>query len=838
MKKASRGKHIDVLIAEADVFDVSPEKGLSQDQINSRIASKLVNKTRKHVSKTYARIVFDNVFNFMNVILFLAFIAMLLVGLSLTHYFFMVILFSNIIIGLIQDIHARRLTDKLRIISDPKARVIRDGEEKTIDAAEIVLSDVLVLGMGDQIPADCRVLEGGVRVDESMLTGEAERISKNQYDSLFSGTYIVSGSCKAVVTKVGLANYAEKIQSKASGYSRPASEIQSVTWRVMVFCGVVALIFSLVNFIVYLSHGLDDGHSLAQLFDRSQPYVVDFVESAAGSVVAMLPAGMFLLTSLTLAVGVIQLAKRRILVQQMQSIESLARVDTICFDKTGTLTDGTMEVESVIPFNKNTLNEIGYAVSSILHFTGDHNPTALALRKKFGDTCSELAYSIGAFDSETKHSYVSLQNGFTYAIGAYDFLPVKKDSGVEKTIRSYAEKGMRCLVLASSEKMADNGVLPKNMNICAIIIISDHLKSDAKDNIAWFQSNDVKVYVISGDDPLTVSQIAEKAGVNGASSFISLSGMNNEELPALLDSYSVFGRVSPEQKATLISELKNRGHKVAMTGDGVNDVLALKVADCSIAMASGADAAKNVAHLVSLNNDFSKLPDVVAEGRRVINNLQRTCSLFLTKTLFAMVITFVFLLLSFFMKRPGTNTPIAYPYSTSNLLIWEVFSIGLPAFFLALQPSHERLEGSFLNNMLTVAVPSGFTQVVAALGPFVFASLLPQAIAANPGDPNQVYLISHALSVMVFSFTSLAVLARTCYPFDSYRSTIFVGAAIFSVSILLTDYFLRGRLLAIYWENYAHSFYLVIIGSAIIGIGLYVLFDRVGGHFRQWRKKK
>ena len=835
MKSPLVHKDIETLIAEAEVFQPAPEVGLNAEQVASRLNKGLVNKTRRHVSKTYARIIYENVFNALNIILFAAFLVMLWVRLSFSHYFFMLILLANISIGLIQDIHARKLTDKLRIITDPKAKVVREGKNQTIAVNEIVLSDIIVLGQGDQIPADCVLLEGSVRVDESMLTGESEKIVKEENDTLFSGTYIVSGSCKAIVSKIGLANYAEKLQSKASSYSRPVSEIRSVTTRVTYFCGIISVLFAIINFIMYLSRGLADNIPMSALFDNTNPNLISFVESGAGSVVAMLPTGMFLLTSLTLAVGVIQLAKRRILVQDMQSIESLARVDTICFDKTGTLTDGTMEVESFIPLNKHDVNEIGYAISSILHFTQDSNPTALALRKKFGDTCSELAYAIGPFDSERKNSYVSLQNSFTYAVGAYDFLPLEKSKHVEDILKSYAEKGMRCLVLASSPKMVSEGKLPKNMEICAVLIISDHLKNDARDNIRWFQENDVKVYVISGDDPLTVSQIAQKAGVAHADKFISLSGVNNTEIPALLDSYAVFGRVLPEQKAILISELKNRGHKVAMTGDGVNDVLALKVADCSIAMASGADAAKNVAHLISLNNDFSKLPDVVAEGRRVINNLQRTCSLFLTKTLFAMVITALFMVLSTFLKRPGTDTPLVYPYSTSNLLIWETFSIGVPAFFLALQPSKERLQGSFLANLLTVAVPSGLTQVVAALGPFLFGLIMPQAICANPDNAVQVYEISHALSVMVFSFGALMVLARVCYPFDSYRTVIFAGSTLFSLSTMLVDYFLRGRVLGINWDNYAHTFYLVIIGSALIALGIFFLFDKVAAFFRKWR---
>ena len=817
---------LDIAIAEAEVFDVAPESGLNADQIKARQAKGLVNKVPRHVSKSYARIIVDNVFNFLNVILFLVAIVMALAHLSPSHYFFLLILAANILIGLIQDIHARKLTDKLKIIVDPKATVIREGEERQIPVNEIVLSDVIVLKQGDQVPADATVLSGECKIDESLLTGESEHVRKKMYDNLYSGSYVVSGSCKAAVSSVGLSNYAEKIQKKASGFHRSPSEIQRVTWQVMLICGIVALAFALINFLTYLIGGLTSGISAADLFNGNRPETAMFVESVTGSVVAMLPAGMFLLTSLTLAVGVIQLAKRRILVQELFCIEALARVDTVCFDKTGTLTDGTMSVEEIVLWNGLHQYQFDYGVATILHFTQDENLTALALKKRFGSETSENAVAISPFDSEKKYSSVTLASGLTYAVGAFEFLPIQADPKAAEVAHDFATRGYRCLVLACSEKPAKSDELPQKMQICGLIAISDHLKEDAKDNIAWFQENDVTVYIISGDDPLTVSHIAARAGVNGADRCVSLAGKSLEEIPALLDEYRVFGRVLPEQKAVLVNELKRRGHKVAMTGDGVNDILALKAADCSIAMASGADAAKNVAHLVALDSDFSKLPDVVAEGRRVINNLQRTCSLFLSKTAFAFLMSFIFMLISWFLRQPGTDVPLTYPYSTSNLLVWEIFAIGLPAFFLALQPSHERLKGSFLTTLLVRAAPAGVAQTLAALLPLVLTAIWPSLVCAVPGDLMQAYQIGKALSVMTFSFVSLMILLRVCLPFDRFRGFVFAGSTLLSFGLVLADYFQRGALLGISWDHYTQHFYLVIIGSAALSTLLYFLLDK------------
>ena len=831
---------LDIAIAEAEPMEVDPSLGLSSLQVASRKEAGLSNAIKKHVSKSYLRILSDNLFNFLNGVLLVVIILLFWVKAPFSRFFFAFILLANITIGLIQDIHARKLTDKLKIITDPKINVIRDGQEQTIAVDAIVLSDIIVLKQGDQIPADCRMVNGECKVDESMLTGEAEHILKREGDTLFSGTYLVAGTCVASVVSVGASNYAEKLQKKASKFNRPKSEIKTVTWRIMVVCCSLAVLFALVNFVTYTIQGLQAGYSFPQLFDPTTESTKSFVDSVTGSVVGMLPTGMFLLTSLTLAVGVIQLAKRRILVQELYCIEGLARVDTVCFDKTGTLTDGSMAIESLSCFNGYHRAEVGYAVSTILHFTKDQNATATALRNAYGDHSTENVLKIGAFDSARKYSYVSLAAGITYAMGAYDFLPIERDKEVEAHIADLSSRGYRCVVLATGNNPKKIGDLPKKMTVCGLIAISDHLKEDAKENVEWFQNNDVTVYVISGDDPQTVAEIARRAGVNGADRFISLAGKSEEEVIAAVSTYRVFGRVSPDQKAIIIGELKRQGHKVAMTGDGVNDILAMKVADCSIAMASGADAAKNVAHLVALDSDFSRLPDVVAQGRRVINNLERTCSLFLSKTLFAIIVSFVSMILSWTVKIPGTTRPFAYPFTTSNMIVWETFAIGIAAFFLALQPSNERLNGGFFSGILIRAVPAGIAEVLAAFGPLLFSLLWPAAISAVPGDAYASYQIGIALSVMVFSFISLIFLCRVCWPFDRFRSVVFGLVCLASVSVMVIDFFLRGQLLGITWDNYNREFYLVVFGSEIIATAFYFTMNGITEFIwhRIERKKK
>ena len=435
-------------IGAAPIYEADPSFGLTAEQVESRKEAGLVNKTKKQVTKSYGRIVFDNLVNFLNIILFFLFAIMWAAGLSLSHYVFMVILIANITIGLIQDVKARLLVDKLRVSVDPRVKVIRGGKTIDLSAKEIVLSDIIELKSGDAIPADCLVLEGEIAVDESMLTGESVAIPKGKGDQILSGTYLTKGLCRARVEKVGSANYVESIQATAKQFNRPRSEIKKSISVIMVVCCVLAIVFGIMTTAIYSFPLFQNGAGFGEVFfDKNNAAYVDFVESLSGSLIAMLPAGMFLLTSLSLTVGVIALARKRVLVQQLYCIEMLARVDVLCLDKTGTLTDGTMAVADVIALNRASEMDIKKAVASVLHFTQDSNATANALKAYFGSDVSAIMQEAIPFDSELKYSAVTLMDGETYVFGAYGFVPARGSERIKRIIHSKSSEGYRCLVV-------------------------------------------------------------------------------------------------------------------------------------------------------------------------------------------------------------------------------------------------------------------------------------------------------------------------------------------------------------------------------------------------------
>lgn len=800
-------------ISKAEPFEIDPEIGLSDAQVKKRIEEGLENKVQKHPTKTYWQIIKDNLFNFINILLFAVFVLMLIAKLPLTHYFFMFILAANIAIGLFQDIHARKLCDSLKVVSDPKGTVVREGQEKEISANEIVLSDVLVIALGDQVLCDSVVLDGECQVDESLLTGESLPVTKKKGDLLLSGTFLTKGKVHASAVKVGAANYAECLQGNASVFIQPKSEIKRSVGIFVGFTGFVAIFIGLA---MYISFGVTTGEWIG--FFTNQ----DMVKAVSGSMVAMLPTGMFLLTSTSLAVGVIALAKKKMLVQQLYCIEMLARVDAICFDKTGTLTDGTMAVIETIPLDGISEEEIRSACAKVLAATKDDNATAKALRASFGEE-SVSTSSVIPFDSTLKYSAVSDETGTTYGFGAFGFLPLSESEALKEKVQAVASKGHRVVVAGRASQPIQDERAPKDMRPLGLVVLSDHIKEDAADNVAWFQNNGVKVRIISGDDPVTVAEIARRVGVNNAERYVSLEGKTVEECAALVDDYAVFGRVNPEQKAALITAIQEQGHKVAMTGDGVNDILALKTADCSIAMASGSDAARSVAHLVSLENDFSKLPEVVHQGRRVINNLQRTCSLFLNKTFFAFILSFLFLIL-----QSVLGDDYRYPFVTQNLFVWECFSVGFAAFFLALQPSKDRLKGSFLRNIVFRSVPAGIAEAVSALIP-LFVVVLEPSWFTYLTDPQEIYQLAITMAVFSFTLLSLVILLRVCLPLTSYRAAVVVGALVCSVVAFVLDYF---NILDIFQLNFGvrysgmtWGFPLVVFISVLVSAVLYLALD-------------
>lgn len=794
--------------------------GLFGEQVEQRKKDKLINETKIVVGKTYWEIIFTNVFSFFNILLFVI-AGLMIFAQYYSGLLFLCVLVPNIVIGLYEDIKARKLMTKLRVVTAPKVIVIRDKKQQEILTSDLVLDDVVYLTANRQICADSIVIDGKIAVNESLLTGESENIYKKPGDVLYSGSYVVSGSAYARVDKVGAESYIETIQNEAKKFKRSSSEILKSLKGMFRVLGVVVSIFAVTTVLFYYFSG-----KLGTVEDAK-----NMIRPLSGSLVSMIPAGLYLLTSLSLAVGVISLAQKQAHVQDFYSIEMLSRTNVLCVDKTGTITDGSMEVSQVVPLNGADIGIIESLLSNVVRLIGDDNATSQALLKRFTMEATMKSKSVLNFDSKNKYSGVTLVNGKTYIIGAAEFLNLRNKQTILKKVEEFSSKGLRVIIFGESNKAIIGNTFTDEINPLAIIVIQDHIKEDAYETFKWFKENDVAIKVISGDNAATVSEIARQAGIDHAENYISLDGLSMDEVKEAAIHYSVFGRVTPEQKAVIISALKENGKTVAMTGDGVNDILALKKADCSIAMASGADSAKNVSHIVLLDSNFSHLPDVVGEGRRVVNNLQRTSSLFLVKTIFAVVISLVFLIASIAKREV-----IPYPFSTNNMYLWEFLSIGIPAFFLALQKNNERIRGSFLPNIFRQAIPAGVIMCLMTLSYYLFFLLQKNGVyyfginsigfAATAADP-----ISGATAMACISFIimSVIILFKVCIPFDKFRRIVFSCVSVvtfisFVVFAIISVYDSKHTsLIQIDFTSLSLVNYLTIL-SMIIGFGaLYFL---------------
>jgi cation-transporting ATPase E len=816
--KANKKAELLKAIENAEPMEADFLTGLSTAQVEKRKADGLVNKVAKKVTKTYWQIFCDNFFSFFNILLFSVAILMAVAGLDFSYFFFAVILLANIFIGLFTDIRARHMVDKLRLITDPKAAAIRNGKEVALKVQDIVLSDIMILRPGDQICAGAIIVNGNVNVDESLLTGESNAIHKAPGDEVLSGSYVRSGTAYARVNKIGSANYAENLQDSAKEFDRPKSEIKRSCIKIFWVTGIIAIIVGIGMLCIDLIKIYGLGGLTVTLKDHTQETFTqvtsetfyDLMKRVSGSLVAMIPSGLYLLTSLTLAVGVINLAKKHMNVQELYCIENLARVDTICFDKTGTLTDGVLTVKEIYDYSGMNDVKLADRIGSLINATQDNNATAQALKQRFPRATLQ-ATAVIPFDSARKFSAATFPEG-TYILGAPSFIDSIPNPAAATQIHNWTVRGFRVVGLYFNRGQIRSNDIPAKSTLVALVCMSDHIKPDAKANVAWFRKNGVDVKIISGDDALTVSQIAQEVGVAGAAYYVSMEKIPDAQIPSLVETYSVFGRVRPEQKAAIISALQERGHKVAMTGDGVNDILALKKADCSIAMASGSSAARNVSHIVSMDNDFSKLPDVVAEGRRVINNLERTSSLFLSKTFFAIMVSIGFLI------AQGCGYA-GYPFSTKNMMIWEIVTIGGGGFFLALQPSRERIRGGFMETVLSRALPAGLVESAAVLIFFLVYHFSPGFMTAD---------VAKSISVITFTILSYLVLFRICWPIDLYRGTVFTGMAFFGIVFFLIDLSLPNR------HNFSPIFdisyqeqtvpQMILLASVLVGLGLIYFF--------------
>lgn len=721
-----------------------PYHGLDEEEVEERVLRDMVNYQSNTISKSYLKIFTTNIFtlfNFVNV--FLAAMILIFSG-QIKNMLFAIIAVINLVIGIVQEIRSKVTLDKLSLISAPSIEIVRGGQVVSMPTTEIVIDDIIILKQGSQIPTDCIVVDGECEVNESLLTGEQDDIHKQNGDTLMSGSFVQSGTCRAKVIAVGEDTYASKLMSEAKKFKKSKSELmRSINWIIRI---ATIIIFPL---------GI-------LMFKTNMTYansVSSAVTVTVSSVIGMIPEGLVMLTSIALALGIIRLAKKRTLVQDLYSIEALARVDVLCLDKTGTITEGTMQVENVHLYSSK-LGSVDDIMANMVSALGKNNATFEACSEYFSSNEKYEVLKLMPFSSARKWSGASFKDAGTFIVGAPEFVLKEKYNLVERDVKEYASQGFRVLVLVkTSEVLKDAQMSPDKMKIIALIVLSDKIRSTAKATFDYFEKQGVQLKVISGDNPLTVSKVAERAGLKNAEKYVdaSVDLDTPDKIYEAAEKYTVFGRVTPSQKKELIAALKAHGHTVGMTGDGVNDVMALKESDCSIAMASGSDASRNVSQLVLLDSDFSALPSVVSEGRRVINNIERASSLFLVKTTFSAVLSLLLIIFQF----------STYPFEPIQLTLINTLFVGIPSFILALEPNDRRVKGNFLSKVFKRALPAGLT--------VAFAITLVCWIYNDIGFDVSPQIST--MSVYITAMVSFIVLMQVCMPYT--KDKIFMLALLF-----------------------------------------------------------
>lgn len=664
-------------------YNPNIEIGLTTDQVKKRIEEDLVNHDTTIPTKSIKRIIYENFFTLFNIINIILAICILCVK-SYKNMLFLLIVIINTAISTIQEIHSKKVVDKLSIVASPKAKVIRNGKTEIIDIHQLVLDDIIILKTGEQIAADCKILSNEVEVNESCITGETNTIRKKVGDILLSGSYIVSGNTTAKIEHIGEENYTAQISSGAKYVKKIKSEIMTSLDKIIKILTFAIIPIGLLFF-------------ANQLHIPGNTYKTAVIKSVA-AIIGMIPEGLVLLTSTVLAVSVIRLSKSNVLVQELYCIETLARVDTLCLDKTGTLTEGSLQVEKIIATMSSQQENLKTILQLFAKFSPDSNTTIEAIR----DFCNitnninenyQLDHAV-PFSSEKKWSGISLKNKGSYVLGAPEFVLKEQFNKYKNEILSYQEN-YRVLSISHSNNKFENNDLPQNLELLGFVLVSDKIRKDAKKTLEYFKNQGVNIKIISGDNPVTVSKIGKQVGLENYDKYIDMSTIKDCDIDKIVENHTIFGRVSPIQKKLIIEALQSNGKTVAMTGDGVNDVLALKTSDCSIAMANGSDAAKNVSQLILLDSNFSSMPKIVAEGRRTINNIERSASLFLVKTIYSCLNAILFLLIG----EP-------YPFEPIQLSLISTVTIGIPSFVLALEPNKERIKGNFLRNVISKSLPT------------------------------------------------------------------------------------------------------------------------------------
>ena len=728
--------------------------GLTKKQVAKRVEQKLTNKITNKNSKSYLNIICSNTFTFFNLIWAIIIFAYIYVG-SFNNLLFSVVIIANTLIAIIQECKAKRTVDKLSLVTAPKIETLRDGEIVKLPSEELVLDDIVILESGNQIPADCILLDGLVEVNESLLTGESNAIKKTDGAELLAGSFIVSGACRARVNKIADESYIQSIAKEAKKFKSPNSNLFKDLNKIIKYIGLAIVPMAVILFI---------NNSL------TSPDFNTTVVKTCGALTGMVPAGMFLLVTIALALGVIKLSAKKTLVQDLYSIEMLARTDVLCLDKTGTITDGTMEVTGVEYLADEP--QLEKYIESHLLIQNTNNSTGNALVKYFGSELSKTAESVVHFSSERKFSATTFDDFGTLVVGAPEFVCSSLSEEIQNKIEALIVDSKRVLMVAKIENASEDDIDDwKNQTTpLAIIAIEDQIRPDAIETINWFKENSVKIKIISGDNPITVSTIAKRVGIEGYDQCVSLDGVPLHEVAQLAEDFTIFGRVSPEQKHHIVKTLKEKGYVVGMTGDGVNDTLALKEADCSIAMADGSDVARSISNLVLMDSKFSSLPSVVREGRQVINNIQKSSTLFLMKTFF----TFLFSLFVIFIHA-------TYPFESVSLILLELFVIGIPSFILALEPNERKIEGQFISTVLKKAIPSALLIFVNVATVMVLGKL-------DILTPDE----TETLAILTLTMTGFFNLVRLCFPLNKLRAFTFLSSfALIALCVLILPGFFQ-----------------------------------------------
>lgn len=729
--------------------------GLTDEEVRQRVEEGLTNRADISTDKTTKEIVISNVFTYFNLIFLVITILLIMVG-SFRNLTFLPIIIGNTVIGIVQEIRAKKTLEKMSLLNAPRADVIRNGSVKQISTEELVKDDVILLTAGKQICADAVVISGNIQVNESLLTGEADEVEKTEGSTLMSGSFVVSGECYARLEKVGNESYISKLslEAKSMGGKEQSEMIRSIN-LIVKWVGIVIIPIGLILF--WQSHFVN-GESITKS-----------VTSTVAAIIGMIPEGLYLLTTVALALSTMKLARKKVLLHDMKSIETLARVDVLCVDKTGTITEPDMKLKEIFLCKNSgadgtqtalTLDELKSLILDYANASVDNNATMLALKAYAADALTNntsalhrTAVSQQAFSSSLKYGSVTFSDG-TYLLGAPEFIMHEDFARIEEEIIPYADKGDRVLLFARYDgENVENGI-NGSVTPLGFVALANPIRENAVKTFEYFKSQGVAIKVISGDNPRTVSRIAIQAGIENAESFVDAATLDTEDKIAdAVNKYTVFGRVTPKQKKQLVKALQAKGHTVAMTGDGVNDILAMKDADCSVAMASGSEAAAQAAQVVLLDSDFAHMPDVVYEGRRVVNNIQRSASLFLVKNIFSLLLSMFSVILM-----------VTYPLEPAQVSLISMFTIGVPGFLLALEPNKDRIKGHFITNVMLKALPGGLTDVI-AIGALVVCG--------------EVFCISDAsigtIATLVLSVVGFMILFKISEPLNRMKYAVIIG---------------------------------------------------------------